>query len=99
MSELDKVNIKAPILTKACDRLGLSCSYCKQGALHPSAEESDWSSEDWDGTKAKTREQNDSLVDFNEPKPQTNIDQATDTDKVAFSKLHIGQSNPKKEPI
>ena len=57
MSDLDKIDtdIKAPILTKACDRFGLSCSYCKQGALHPSPQESDWSSKDWDGTKAKTK--------------------------------------------
>ena len=50
-------------------------------------------------TKAKAREQNDSLIDFNEPKPQTNIDQTTDIDKVAFSKLQIRQSDPKEEPI
>ena len=97
--ELDRVDIKAPILTKACDSFSLSCSYCEQGALHPSSQESDWSSEDWDGTKAKAREQNNSLRDFNEPKPQTNIDQMTDIDKVAFSKLQIGQSDLKEELI
>ena len=71
-------------MTKACDRFCLSCSYCEQGAPHPSPQESDWSSEDWDGTKVKAREQNDSLVDFNEPKPQTNIDQSIDTDEGSF---------------
>ena len=64
----------------------------------PSPEELDWSSKDWDGTEAKAREQNDSLIDFNEPKPQTNIDQNTDIDEVAFSKLQIGQNSLKKEP-
>ena len=82
---LDRIDIKAPILAKACDSFGLSCSYCKQGVLHPSPQESDWSSEDWDGTKAKAREQNNSLIDFNEPKLQTKTDQTTDIDKVAFS--------------
>ena len=53
VSELDKVDIKTPILTKACDRFSLSCSYCKQGALHPSPQESDWSSKDWDGIRPK----------------------------------------------
>ena len=68
--ELDKVDIKAPIPTKACDRFSLLCSYCEQGAPHPSPQGSDWSSEDWDGTKAKTREQNDLLVHLNKPKPK-----------------------------
>ena len=99
VSELDKVDIKAPILTKACDRFGLSCSYCEQGVPHPSPQESDLSSKDWDSTKAKAREQNDSLIDFNEPKPQAYIDQTTDIDKVAFSKLQIRKSNLKEEPI
>ena len=44
-------------------------------------------------------EQNDSLIDFDEPKLQTNIDQTTDIDKVAFSKLQSRQSNPNKELI
>ena len=48
---------------------------------------------------AKDREQNNSLIDFNDPKLQTNIDQTTDTDKVAFSKLQIRQSDPKEELI
>ena len=97
VSELDKVDIKTPIPTKACDRFGLLCSYCKQGAPHPSPQETDWSSEDWDGTKAKARQQNDSLIDFNEPRPQTNNNQTTDIDKIAFSKLQIGQNAMLKE--
>ena len=71
VSELDKVDIKAQIPIKACDRFRLSCSYCKQSTLHPSPQELDWSSEDWDSTKAKAREQNDLLVDFYEPKAPT----------------------------
>ena len=97
VSELDRVDIKAPILIKACDSFSLSCLYCKQGVLHPFPQESDWSSKDWDGTKTKAREQNNSLIDFNDPKPQTNIDQTTDIDKVAFSKLQIRQSSLKEE--
>ena len=82
-----------------CDSFSLSFSFCEQGALHHSPQESDWSSKDWDGTKTKARGQNNSLIDFNEPKHQTNIDQTTDIDEVAFIKLQIGQSNPKEEPI
>ena len=33
------------------------CTYCKYDAPHPSATPSDWSSKDWDGEKAKAREQ------------------------------------------
>ena len=51
--ELDKFDIKTPVLTKVYERFGLSCSYCEHGALHPSPQESHWSSEDWVSTKAK----------------------------------------------
>ena len=40
------------------------CTYCKYDAPHPSTTLSDWSSEDWDGKKAKAREQH-PLLDFN----------------------------------
>ena len=99
VSDLNKTDIIAPIPRKACDSFSLSCSYCEQGAPHPSWQELDWSSEDWDGTKAKAREQNKSLMDFNDPKPQTNTEQTMDIDKVTFSKLHTGQSDPKEEPL
>ena len=86
MSDLDKIDtdIKDPVATKACGRFGLSCSYCKWSALHPSPQESDWTSEDWDGTKAKTK---DLLTDSNVPKLQTDIDQKMDVDELALSKL------------
>ena len=101
VSELDKIDtdIRAPILTKACDRSGLSCSHCEQGAPHPSPQESDWSSKDWDGTKAKAKEETNSLMDYNTPKLQTDIDQKTDVDEIAFSKLESGQSDLKEELV
>ena len=40
------------------------CSYCKYDTPHPLTTLSDWSSEDWDGKKAKAREQC-HLLDFN----------------------------------
>ena len=77
VSELDKIDTvtKAPILTKACGRFGLSCPYCKWCALHPSPQESDWSSEDWDSTKAKAKEQTNSLIDYNTPNPRLTLTQ------------------------
>ena len=53
----------------------------------------------WDGIKAKAREQSKSLIDFNDPKPQTSMEQTMDIDKVAFSKLQIGQSDLKEETL
>ena len=53
VSDLNKIDVIAPTLRKACDSFSLSYSYCEQGALHPLLQDSDWSSEDWDGTKAK----------------------------------------------
>ena len=101
MSDLDKTgtDIKVPILTKACDRFGLSCSYCEQGAPHPSPKESDWSSKDWDGTKAKTKEKTNSLTDYNAPKPLNDIDQRTAINEIPFSKLQIRQNDPKEELV
>ena len=87
MSELDKVDIKAPRPTKVCERFSLLCSYCKQGALHPSPQELHWSSKDWNSTKAKEMEQTNTLIDYNVPRPLTDIDQTTDVNEVAFSKL------------
>ena len=87
------IDIKAPLPIKACDRFGLSCSFCKQGSLHPLPQESDWSSEDWDGTKPKRKEKSKEtnlLSDWDLPKPQPNIGQKTDVDGMDLSKLHIG---------
>ena len=83
----------------ACNIFGLSCSYCKQGAPHPLPQNSDWSCEDWDGNKAKAKKQGKSLIDFNDPKPQTSMEQTMDIDEVPFSKLQIGQSDPKEETL
>ena len=62
-------------------------------------QESDWSSEDWDGTKDKVRKQTDTLMTLMNQGPQMDTDKATDIDEVAFSKLQIGQSNLKEELI
>ena len=38
VTKLDTIDTdnKAPFLVRVCDRFGLSCSFCKQGAPHPS---------------------------------------------------------------
>ena len=75
------------------------CFYCKQGALHPLLQDSDWSNKDWDVIKAKTREQSKSLIDLNDPKPKTDMEHTTDISKVPFSKPQIGQVDQKEEPL
>ena len=45
-------------------RMHGECTYCKYDAPHPPTTPSDWLSKDWDGKKAKAREQC-PLLDFN----------------------------------
>ena len=97
MSDLNKINIIAPTLRKACNGFSLSCSYCKQGTLHPLPQNLDWSSKDWDGIKAKIKEKNKSQIDFSDPKPKMDTKQTIDIDKVPFSKLQTGQDDQKEE--
>ena len=104
MSDLDTIDadIEAPVPVKACGRFRLSCSYHEQVALHPSPQELDWSSKDWDRTKAKRKEgtkETNLLSDWDLPKPQPDIDQKTDVDGLALSKLQIGQNDPKEEQV
>ena len=53
MTDLDKM--KAPLSVKVCDRFGLMCQFCKQSALHPPLQESDWRDEDWTGDQTKAQ--------------------------------------------
>ena len=59
----------------------------------------DWLSKDWDGIKAKAKEKNKSLIDFNDPKPKTDMEQTMNIDKIPFSRLQIGQDVQKDEPL
>ena len=102
--DLDTIDtgIEAPVLVKVWDRFGLLCSYCKQGAPHPSSQESVWSIKDWDGTKAKRKEETKEtnlLSDWDLPKPKPNINQKTDIDELALSKLQVGQNDLKEEQV
>ena len=68
-SDMNKIDMVQPTPKRACICSDNSCTYCKYEAPHLSPELSDWSSEDWDGGKAKAREQ-ESLTDFTLPKPE-----------------------------
>ena len=67
---MNKIDIVQPTPKIACGCSDDSCTYYKYEAPHPSPEPLDWSSEDWDGKKAKAREQK-SLTDFTPPKLDT----------------------------
>ena len=99
MMDMNKIDVIKLTPRKACEFFGLTCSYCRQDAPHPSPVHSDWSSKDWDGDKAKAKEQK-SLIDFEVPKQKTNTEQTTDIDEVPFHKLNLGQDKQKeKEPL
>ena len=51
-----------PTPKRLCTRSLKGCTYCKFNTPHPSPVPSDWSSKDWDGDKARNREQ-ESLID------------------------------------
>ena len=97
MTDMNKIDIIKPTPSKACEHYGLSCSYCKQDTPHPSPVNSDWSSKDWDGDKAKAKEENKSMIDFEAPNQKTDTEEITDIVEIPFSKLQIGQDGNKEE--
>ena len=52
------INIIKPIPQKACEQSGATCIYCLYKVPHPLLNQSEWSSKDWDGEKAKAKEIN-----------------------------------------
>ena len=64
MMDFRKVNLIKPTPKWLCTRTHEECTYCKFDAPHSPTTPLDWSSEDWDGNKAKAREQC-PLLDFN----------------------------------
>ena len=63
ITNFNKIDIVKPTPKRLFTRTSEGCSYWKFDTPHPSITPSDWSSEDWDGNKAKPREQK-SLLDF-----------------------------------
>ena len=56
-TNFSKINIVKPTPNRLCTRTSKGCMYCKFNAPYPSVTLSDWCSEDWDGDKAKPREE------------------------------------------
>ena len=62
-TNFNKIDIVKPTPKRLYTRTSKGCTYCRFNTPHPSITLSDWSSEDWDGNKAKAREQR-PLLDF-----------------------------------
>ena len=70
-TDMNKIDLVQPIPKRTCECFGATYSYCKHEAPYPSPIQLDWSSKDWDGEKAKAREQK-SVIDFDPPKLGSN---------------------------
>ena len=91
-TEMNKINIIQPVPKKACDHSADTCTYCRDEAPHPSPIPSDWLHEDWDGEKAKKREQR-LLIGLNFPK----LDQKQMMDLDILKELPIKNLNIKED--
>ena len=99
MMDMNKIDIIKPTQRKACEQFGLTCSYCRQYAPHPFPVHSDWSGKDWDGEKAKAKEQK-SLINCEASTQRMNKEQTMDVGEVPFHKLNLGHNKQKeKEPL
>ena len=88
LTDMNKINIIQTVPKRACDHSVDTCTYCNYKAPHPSPIPSDWLSEDWDGEKARVREQR-SLIDLNFPK----LDQRKMKDSEILKELPIQNLN------
>ena len=94
---MNKINIIQPVPKRACECSAHTCTYCKYEAPYPSPIPSDWSSEDWDGEKAKVREQR-LLIDLDFPKPD--LRQMTDSEilnELPIQNLTIQEDRKEEE--
>ena len=98
-NDMNKINIIQPTPKRACEYTGGSCTYCKYKIPHLPPVPLDWSSEDWDGEKAKAREQM-SFIEFVPPKQDTDPQMMeVMADNIAFSKLTIQSDDPDENPV
>ena len=95
-NDMNKIDIVQPTPKRACEHSDGSCTYCKYEAPQPFPEPSVWSSEDWDGEKAKSRVQK-SLIAFMLPKQDTSLKMTeVMAYEIPFQKLTIQSDNPDK---
>ena len=98
-TDTNKINIIKPMPKRACEHSVDTCTYCKYKAPHPSPIPLDWLNEDWDGEKAKKREQR-LLIDLDYPK--TEMKQETDPDilnDLPIQNLSIQEDREEQEKL
>ena len=91
--DINKINIIKITPQKVCECFEATCSFCRQQVSHPLPDQSDWSSKDWDGDKAKTREQN-PIVKFDIPRPKPDNSTLDSVDSLPFQGLTIWTDRP-----
>ena len=92
LTDMNKINIIQPVPKRACDHSTDTCTHCNYEAPHLSSISSDCSREDWDGKKAKLREQR-SLIDLNFPI----LDQRQTMDSEILKELPIQNLNVQED--
>ena len=95
-AETNKIQIIKPIPQEASEQFGPTCSFCRQQALHPLPNQSDWSSKDWDGERAKAREQK-SFTRFDTPRPTMENPTLDLVNSIPFHGLTICTDGPDKK--
>ena len=78
--------------------LGTTCLFCRQQVPHPLLDQSDWSTEDWDGDQAKARKQN-PIVKFDIPRPKSDNSTLNLVDSLPFQGLTIGTDEPDEKAL
>ena len=86
-----------------CDRFGPMCQFCKQSALHPSSQESDWTNEDWTAEKTKTQKQvgeTNLMSTWDLPTPQYDPNsKPEEVDKINMDRLSSDPDSPQEEQL
>ena len=97
-TDANKINIIKCIPQKVCEWFGATCSFCGQQVPHSLLNQSNWSSKDWNGDKAKAREQI-SIIKFDIPWPKTNNPTLDPVDSIPFDKLMIQTDGLNKKAL
>ena len=97
LMNIGNINVIKPIPQKACEQLGVICMFCRYKVPHPLLNQSEWSSEDWNGEKAKAKEQN-PFIKSDVPKIKTGNPTTDLVDALPFQNLKI-QPDRKDEKV
>ena len=97
-ADINKSNVIKITPQKVCEHFGATCSFCRQQVPQPLPDQSNWSSKDWNGDKAKAREQN-PIVKFDIPRPRPDNLTFNSVDSLPFQGLTIWTNEPDKKAL